>query len=242
MFDHNYKDLNSEQQINPHQLVCTAVSWNSTGNTLGVSAPAELPRPHTRTHHLAMADAVTRRYCAHLIIVWFPSDRVSVSSPAVESSRASPPHRPREDGLARPADASRSNLAALGLLSRRLSETLFGFQSSGGEQQSRHRTGRERKGSPALQTLYAPISRRLGSAFRTLTLPYPTSASGCVRAVRRERVVGRAGRAVHMEPGQEGARGSAGGAPQAGRDGGVRQPSAGAWAGGGNEWIREIAN
>jgi hypothetical protein len=48
--------------------------------------------------------------------------------------------------------------------------------------------------------------------------------------------------AVHMEPGQEGARGSAGGAPQAGRDGGVRQPSAGAWAGGGNEWIREIAN
>ena len=29
----------------------------------------------------------------------------------VESSRVSPPHRPREDGLAQPADTSRSNLA-----------------------------------------------------------------------------------------------------------------------------------
>jgi hypothetical protein len=37
----------------------------------------------------------------------------------LESSRASPPHRPREDGLAHPADSSRTNLAAaLGLLSR----------------------------------------------------------------------------------------------------------------------------
>ena len=34
-----------------------------------------------------------------------------VSSSACERSRASPPHRPREDGLAHPADASRSNLA-----------------------------------------------------------------------------------------------------------------------------------
>jgi hypothetical protein len=35
-----------------------------------------------------------------------------------ESSSASPPHRPREDGLARPADTSRPNLAAaLALLS-----------------------------------------------------------------------------------------------------------------------------
>jgi hypothetical protein len=34
-------------------------------------------------------------------------------------SRASPPHRPREEGLAHPADTSRTNLAAaLGLLSR----------------------------------------------------------------------------------------------------------------------------
>jgi hypothetical protein len=40
-----------------------------------------------------------------------------------ESSRAWPPHRPREDGLAHPADTSRSNLAAaLGLLSRWLSK------------------------------------------------------------------------------------------------------------------------
>jgi hypothetical protein len=37
----------------------------------------------------------------------------------VESSRASPPHRPREDELGHPADTSRTNLAAaLGLLSR----------------------------------------------------------------------------------------------------------------------------
>ena len=37
----------------------------------------------------------------------------------MESSRAPPPHRPREDGLADPAGTSRSNLAAaLGLLSR----------------------------------------------------------------------------------------------------------------------------
>jgi hypothetical protein len=37
----------------------------------------------------------------------------------VESSSASPPHRPREEGLTHPADPSRSNLAAaLALLSR----------------------------------------------------------------------------------------------------------------------------
>ena len=37
----------------------------------------------------------------------------------VEGSRASPPHRRREDGLTHPADTSRFNLAdALGLLSR----------------------------------------------------------------------------------------------------------------------------
>jgi hypothetical protein len=44
----------------------------------------------------------------------------------VEDSRASPPHRPREDRLTHPADTSRSNIAeALGLLSRwRLSKSL----------------------------------------------------------------------------------------------------------------------
>jgi hypothetical protein len=31
---------------------------------------------------------------------------------SVESSRASPPHRSREDGLAHPADTSRTNLAS----------------------------------------------------------------------------------------------------------------------------------
>jgi hypothetical protein len=41
------------------------------------------------------------------------------SGEAVESSRASPPHRSREDRLTHPADTSRSNLAAaLALLSR----------------------------------------------------------------------------------------------------------------------------
>jgi hypothetical protein len=43
MFDHNYKDLNSDEKVNPHNLVCTAVSWNSTGNTLGVRALALCP-------------------------------------------------------------------------------------------------------------------------------------------------------------------------------------------------------
>jgi hypothetical protein len=44
--------------------------------------------------------------------IWFPAA-------PVEGGRASPPHRPREGGLAHPADTSRSNLAdALGLLSR----------------------------------------------------------------------------------------------------------------------------
>ena len=37
---------------------------------------------------------------------------VSVSSDAAESSRSSPPYRPREDGLAHPTNTSRSNLAA----------------------------------------------------------------------------------------------------------------------------------
>ena len=44
--------------------------------------------------------------------------RVGFRFPAMEKSRVSPPHRPREDGLAHPVDTSRSNLAAaLGLLS-----------------------------------------------------------------------------------------------------------------------------
>jgi hypothetical protein len=43
----------------------------------------------------------------------------------VESSRASPLHRPRKDGFAHPADTSRPNLAeALALLSRRLATPL----------------------------------------------------------------------------------------------------------------------
>ena len=55
-----------------------------------------------------------------------------VSSAVSQSSRASPPYRPREDGLAHPADPSRTNLAAaLDLLSTwRLSKTL---DSSGTE-------------------------------------------------------------------------------------------------------------
>jgi hypothetical protein len=49
--------------------------------------------------------------------VGVPHLRVSV--PSVESSGMFPPHRPRENGHAHPADTSRSNLAsALGLLSR----------------------------------------------------------------------------------------------------------------------------
>jgi hypothetical protein len=51
--------------------------------------------------------------------------RVSVSRDleSDESIRASPPHRPREDGLTRPAGTSRSNLAAaLGLARWRLSK------------------------------------------------------------------------------------------------------------------------
>jgi hypothetical protein len=41
--------------------------------------------------------------------------RISVSSRAVERSRESPPHRPRENGLNHSVDTSRSNLAeALG--------------------------------------------------------------------------------------------------------------------------------
>jgi hypothetical protein len=55
--------------------------------------------------------------CQHHCVsgAWVP-----VSSEDTESSRASPPHRPREGGLAHPADTSRTNLAeALGLLSRR---------------------------------------------------------------------------------------------------------------------------
>jgi hypothetical protein len=58
---------------------------------------------------------------------WSSVVRVRVSFPAVraESSRAWPPHRPREKELAHPADTARSNLAsALGLISRwRLSKT-----------------------------------------------------------------------------------------------------------------------
>jgi hypothetical protein len=47
----------------------------------------------------------------------------------VPSSRASPPHRPREDGLAHPADTPRTDLAsALGMLSR--GPYLFSFEVS----------------------------------------------------------------------------------------------------------------
>jgi hypothetical protein len=50
------------------------------------------------------------------------------------SSRASPPHRPREDGLIHPADTSRTNLASvLGLLpSWRLAKPLVGWATTQG--------------------------------------------------------------------------------------------------------------
>jgi hypothetical protein len=69
-----------------------------------------------------------------LELVRAPSLQAQMSTPglripAVEGNRALPPHRPREDGFARPADTSRSNRASpLGLLSRwRLSKLPFGL-------------------------------------------------------------------------------------------------------------------
>jgi hypothetical protein len=61
-----------------------------------------------------------------------PRVSVASSSGPVEGSRASPTHRPREDGLTHPADTSRSNLAdALGLLSSwRLSKPSVNFDAS----------------------------------------------------------------------------------------------------------------
>ena len=67
-----------------------------------------------RTLHTLVADAPASQCLQHAAVVEVrcpASARVSVSG-ALERSRASPPHRPREDRLAHPADTSRSNLAA----------------------------------------------------------------------------------------------------------------------------------
>mmetsp|Transcript_27534 Transcript_27534/g.38011 ORF Transcript_27534/g.38011 Transcript_27534/m.38011 type:complete len:548 (+) Transcript_27534:45-1688(+) len=37
MFNHNYIDMNSEELINPHSLVTTSISWNSTGYVVAVA-------------------------------------------------------------------------------------------------------------------------------------------------------------------------------------------------------------
>jgi hypothetical protein len=37
LFDHNFVDMNSTEKINPHNLVCTSTSWNSTGYVLAVA-------------------------------------------------------------------------------------------------------------------------------------------------------------------------------------------------------------
>jgi hypothetical protein len=87
----------------------------------------------------------------------------------VESSRASPPHRPREDGLARPADTA---------------------AAAGGEQQwraaeRRHPTGRERMGSPALQTRQYPILLTPWVCFRAAFQTF-FNADRCMYVVPRE--------------------------------------------------------
>jgi hypothetical protein len=79
--------------------------------TMQVGSPPPPPTPWSSPH----AGSACLRHAPR------NTHRVSVPAAApVESCRASPPHRPREDALAHPADTSRSNrAAALGLLSRR---------------------------------------------------------------------------------------------------------------------------
>jgi hypothetical protein len=67
------------------------------------------------------------------------------------------PAAPREDGLTHPADASRCNIAVLGLLSRRLSNRVSVSSSRGAAVERGHHTCRERTGSPTLQTPIDPI-------------------------------------------------------------------------------------
>jgi hypothetical protein len=77
-----------------------------------VSSTTQTPPPTTHTSQLHTARATTTSQ-PHTL-----QPRLGFQFPAepLESSRAWPPHRPREDGLAHPAAASRPNLAsALGL-------------------------------------------------------------------------------------------------------------------------------
>jgi hypothetical protein len=71
----------------------------------------------------------------------------------VESSRAWPPHRPRESGLAHPADPSRSRLAALG----------SGFRGDGFPNQARLLCLRKR---PELDYLAGQVCKLKGAAIR----------------------------------------------------------------------------
>jgi hypothetical protein len=85
-------------------------------------------------------------------------------SPApVESSRASPRHRPREDGLVRPADTSRTDLAAaLGLLSSVLASGGFPTLTSHAPQQAVEDVQQPRKAhtTPVLEPLPKPQTKK----------------------------------------------------------------------------------
>ena len=107
---------------------------------------------------------------------------------APESSRVSPPHRPREDGLTRPADTSRSNIAsALGLLSRRLSEpsptrTLVVWTAADECQLARTLRQRSRFSSGSSNILVSLMATRSPSA--CLASPSELSASPGVGSQR----------------------------------------------------------
>jgi hypothetical protein len=88
------------------------------GGAVYMQRPAETPDSALQLDLLACSFFGNRgvaKVCASFSIL----NGFRLPAAPVESSRASPPHSPREDGLDHPADTSISNLAAaLALLSR----------------------------------------------------------------------------------------------------------------------------
>jgi hypothetical protein len=114
-----------------HNSLRFAFQCSCTGMLMVGFTVTSLPHPHQRT--VSVSSGV----------------RVLFTN-SVESSRASPPHRPREGRLALSAGPSRSDLAGSAF---EVATFLTLVPTERG-----HPTGRERVGSPTLQTLQEPIS------------------------------------------------------------------------------------
>jgi hypothetical protein len=118
----------------------------------------------------------------------------------MESSRASPPHRPREEGLAHPADTSRPNLAAaLGLLSgRRLSSPTPETTHTHGERMRQHAYTERGRDNTHREIQHAHTEReREGEGPRHVVTEADDAGRRGAASVQRGRRAVDAGRAAH---------------------------------------------